>query len=94
MVALTADLTAKIKAGDIIKHIAPIVGSEVPAARSRAGGEPQRARERAEEARAWVFDESADGLPFSFVNECETLGFHGKPLRARVRERLAEKQAA
>ena len=35
LIAVTADLTAKIKAGDIIKHIAPIAGREVP--RNRGG---------------------------------------------------------
>jgi hypothetical protein len=36
LAAVTADLTAKIKAGDIIKHIAPILGREVPRNRSRS----------------------------------------------------------
>jgi hypothetical protein len=55
-----------------------------------------RARARADGACAWIFNESADGLPFPFVNACETLGIGGDALRerARVRERLAEKQAA
>jgi alanyl-tRNA synthetase len=37
LVAVTADLTAKIKAGDIIKHIAPIVGGT-------GGGRPDLAQ--------------------------------------------------
>ncbi len=52
-----------------------------------------RARERATEACAWMFV-TGDSGPFAFVNVCETLGIDAERLRARVRERLAERQAA
>lgn len=58
--------------------------------------------ERAKGARAlrreaidWIFDESADGLPFSFVTVCETLGVDSEKLRERlIEKRAAERRAA
>jgi hypothetical protein len=47
-----------------------------------------RATSRAQaDARRWVFDESADGLPFAFVNVCGALDIDSGRLRGRVRER-------
>ncbi len=79
-----ADLTAKIEAGDIIKHIAPIVGGEVPAGRPRTGGQPQRARERAASAIDWIFDDGGDG-PFAFRKVCDVLGVDAERLRERLK---------
>ena len=57
--------------------------------------------ERAKGARAlrreaidWIFDESADGLPFSFASVCDTLDIDVEALRERVRGRSADKRAA
>jgi len=62
-----------------------------PRARARADAQrSSRARERAADARAWIFNESADG-PFSFRTCCETLEIDGEKVRARVRERQAAK---
>ena len=52
----------------------------------------QRAKALRREAIDWIFDESADGLPFAFVSVCETLGIDAERLRAR--ERTMERQAA
>ncbi len=56
-----------------------------PRIRARADAlRSQRARERADEARAWMFA-TGDAEPFAFVNICDTLGIDAKILRARVR---------
>ncbi len=46
----------------------------------------------AAEALDWIFDDGAEGV-FSFVNVCDVLGIDSGRLRARVRARLAEKEA-
>jgi hypothetical protein len=63
------------------------------AAARRAVFDMRRKRRRAVEVAEWLFDDSADGV-FPFQNVCEVLGIDGEALRARMRERAAEKQAA
>ncbi len=52
----------------------------------------RRAKGRAADASAWTFDDD-DGV-FSFLGICEVLKIDPASLRARVRERLVEEQAA
>ncbi len=63
--------------------------------RARARADAQRsslARERAADARRWVF--SNDGGLFSFRMCCETLEIDGEKLRERIRVHSAERRAA
>ena len=53
----------------------------------RAAFIKQRARRRATEALAWVFDDVGDSV-FSFQNVCDVLAVDGEVLRVRVRERV------
>jgi hypothetical protein len=55
----------------------------------------QGARALQREALDWIFDESADGLPFAFRSVCEALEIDPEYLRARlIGKRAAERQAA
>jgi hypothetical protein len=58
-----------------------------PRARARADAQrSSRARTHAADALAWIFDESADDLPFSFQNICSVLDIDPERMRARLTE--------